>query len=68
MTNQEPKTVMTRADGSRVVHLSIIVPESLAAQLRAIAKEQDRSVSSIARQLFDTYIQSKDHHEPRIEA
>lgn len=54
--NVPPRTTLVRSDGSRVVHCSVIMAEQMHAALRAMAKEQDRAISSIVRAALRAYL------------
>lgn len=44
----------------RLVQLSVYVPESYRKRLKQVALEEDKSVSDIARELFDCYLAEKE--------
>lgn len=44
----------------RLVQLSVYVPESYRKRLKQVALEEDKSVSDIARELFDRYLAEKE--------
>lgn len=53
-----PKKGAEGAEGAseRLVQLSVYVPESYRKRLKQAALEEDKSVSDIARELFDEYL------------
>ena len=48
------------AASERLVQLSVYVPESYRKRLKQVALEEDKSVSDIARELFDRYLAEKE--------
>lgn len=57
---EERQQKIVESASERLVQLSVYVPESYRKRLKQVALEEDKSVSDIARELFDRYLAEKE--------